>query len=329
MISKKRVLAVLLLVSAVGSLLGSVVADPLRGLARMAIEPAGDGGMYLATAVQKRLSDAGESYISQDDAQTLAEENDSLRRQLEKVTRELLTAQRHTQTIQGIQSRLYGPTRETPNELIPARVVGGDSLPYSDTMIINAGAGQGAGVGQFVTTRVVITDRNRALPARLAVITASHLVGRLTETDAFSSRVQLITDREFQVPVQIRRIADRRRITALSDGRPAEENLRPAHPDIEAVAQGDGARGMVIPRVKALHKIRPGDVVLTRASDGYIGTEVPVGRVVQVDDDPKKPGLFVTLRVQPFADLDSLRDVYVIVPPRLVDSAGRQERINP
>jgi cell shape-determining protein MreC len=40
---------------------------------------------------------------------------------------------------------------------------------------------------------------------------------------------------------------------------------------------------------------------------------IRIGRVTEVKPDPRNAGL-VTLRIAPIADLDSLRDVYIVVP---------------
>jgi cell shape-determining protein MreC len=40
---------------------------------------------------------------------------------------------------------------------------------------------------------------------------------------------------------------------------------------------------------------------------------IRIGRVIEVKPDPRNAGL-VTLRIAPVADLDALREVYIVVP---------------
>jgi len=324
-LSKGWALSGLMLASVVASLLGRTVADPMRKVARLAIAPLGDAGMYLATAPESGRDRGGGTYIPQDRARDLARENEILHRRLGELVRRLQGKNRQIEQIQAIRSRLYEPKADMPSELIPARVVGLDSLPYNATRIVHTGRSGRAGEGMLVTTRGLLTDRSRPMRTKLAVITASALVGRLTETDSFTARLQLVTDRGFAMAVLIRR--DPRRRRKITDLRSAsEQQLTAAHPDIEARARGDGARHMVIPTVKALHSIRPGDEVFTRPSDGFVGARIPVGKVVEVIDDRDQPGLFVTLRVAPHAPLAALREVYVVVPPHLPPAAEGEDK---
>lgn len=199
-------------------------------------------------------------------------------------------------------------------------MVGRDSLPYSSTQIVNIGSSDGGKCGNRVTTRELLIQRSGALPPNRAVITESSLVGILTETDEFTARMQLITDRRFSIAVLVRRVVDPRRprrITVMTDSGLSEEILTAVHDDVEAKARGDGTDGMTISHVKAYHNVRAGDGVSTRHSDGLVGAEIPIGTVTRVEQDSKKPGLFVTLYVKPHADLAALRDVYIIEPPAL------------
>jgi len=319
--TKGRVLAGLMVASLGASLLGPAVAGPLRNVARLVIAPAGEAGMYATTAVRHQLAEASRETISQDEARRLRKENAFLRNTLAVTGDWLVALDRENKAIQYIRTHMYGQTRDMPSEVIRARIVGADSLPYSATRVVGAGSSHGASPGLFVTTRELWTDRRLALPKNLAAVTASAFVGRITESDAFTARLQLLTDRAFRLDVQIHRVVQNpespRLVTiATGDGPDRIEQLTSVHPDIKASARGDGAQGMVIPHVRRRHEFRPGDLVLTRSTDGAVGAAVPVGLVDRVDDDADEPGLFVSLHVKPHANLPALREVYVIVPPR-------------
>jgi len=320
-LSRQRLLALLMLASVVGTMMGPAFWRPLRSLAGLALPPVGDGLIYLATALANQRSLAGRPSLSQDQAHQTAEENKLLRLQRDALAQKLRAAKRRIADIQSIRTRLYGPRRDLPVELIPARIVARDPLPYTATSVVNVGSRRGADAGALVTTRRILTDRSKVLlPERFAVITASALVGRLTETHAFTGRLQLITDPGFRISVAVRRLVDPskpRRITVESPGRPSEVLLTPANAEVQVgtPAQGDGRLGMVIRQVKALHGIQPGDQVLTQETDGMVGAPIPIGVVEGVKPDPDKPGVFVTLHVQPQVRLATVQEVYIIVPP--------------
>ena len=326
LLSKGRVLTGLLAAALGMSLLGPAAAGPLRSLARLVIAPAGEVGMYATTAVRHHVDEAMRETISQDEARALRKENAYLRSVTSVLAEQLTAAMREIDAIQDIRSRLYGgPTDEMPSELIRARVVAGDSLPYSATRIVGSGSGAAA-QGRFITTRELWTGRSKALPSKLAAITASAFVGRITESDAFTARLQLVTDAAFRINVQIRRVVKDpkrpRRITVTGDGGPERmEPLTLFHPRIAAEAHGDGAAGIVIPRVGMRDNIRPGDEVATLAD--AVGASILIGHVQRVQDDPDDP-LLVTLYVAPHANLDALREVYIIVPPARGGGAGGQ-----
>jgi cell shape-determining protein MreC len=320
-ITKPRLLGLLLLASVASSFAGHRTSVPLRRLARLALEPVADGGVYLATVAGSSLQAAGGNVISPKDARALADENERLRGALIELSQRLGKAERENREIQDIHARLYRPNDDMPSELIPARVVALDPLPYSATRVLDQGTPAGARPGLPVTTRGILTNRAAALPTGLAVMTASSLVGRVTDADAYTARLQLLTDPAYRVPVKIRRLVDGshpRTITVMRDGLPVEELLTLSHPDVEVDfpgARGDGVSGMVIENVKSLHNICAGDLVYTRAADMAVGAEIPVGRVSEVEDDSRQPG-FVTVRIQPYAEMTSLREVYIVIPPR-------------
>ena len=328
LLSKGRVLAGLMAAALAASVLGPTVAGPLRNLARLVIAPAGEVGMYATTAVQNHVDEAMRETIPQDEARALREENAYLRSVTSVMADQLTAAMREIDAIQEIRSHLYGgPTDEMPSELIRARVVADDSLPYSATRIV--GVGGASREGRFVTTRELWTGRKKALPSKLAAITASAFVGRITESDAFTARLQLVTDRLFRIDVQIHRVVQdpkRPRKITVSDGGPVrEEQLTPLHPKIIAEAHGDGDGGVVISGVPSRHNILPGDLVATLSDDIATGAPIPLGVVERVEDDEDdESSMRVTLQVKPLANLAALREVYIIVPAKRGVPAGGQ-----
>lgn len=276
--------------------------------------------MYLTDSANRRAEDIFAKGLSGKDAQKLMKENQELRNQLMAMEGELDRMQR----IYNDYNHLYGPIPFGQWEVIPARVVTADSLPYGQERWVNAGHREGAQAGAGVTTRRLLTDRSKALPPGLATIAGSTLVGRLTSAGAFTARLQLVTDEAFSLRGLIQRNIDGRLIT-ITSGMGATETPLTQQNDypVYAEAAGDGRGGLVIRDVNAYHHVKPGDYLLAAGDDAFMPARIVVGVVSEVIDDPKRKGLFVEVRVKPLVDLESLREVYLVVPAALQNGEGR------
>jgi cell shape-determining protein MreC len=311
--SSRFVLAVLLAGAVVLVAVGPQAAGPLRKMAHYVIAPFGDPAMYVTAAFKGFVGRDGEG-ISTDEARRLQETNDRLYGAVVALGNEVRRLQVQRSTMEHLG---FGPLKDFPCALIPARVVAGESLPYGQTRLINRGTGEGARRGAPVTTRELWTDRAKDLQGRWATIAGEALVGRLTESGAFSARVQLLTDRRFELRARIRRVINAeapRKITVIEKGSAAERTLtRENNVSIDVMVQGDGVAGLVVKTVASQHNIRPGDWVFTRNDEAFLPATLRIGRVTAVGPDPDHPA-FHTLKIKPFADIDALREVFIVVP---------------
>jgi len=309
--SRRLIVVVLLLASAVTTLLGPAAAGPLRKLVHYVLPPFGDLPMYLTTEFKRHVgrSPAG---MSAREAR-LRRDNDILQRRLAAVEGEL---SRRLGAAADMNRARLGPVKDFPCDLIPARVVAADSLPYARTRLVNVGVSDGVRPGLRVTTRELLTDRSKRLPGRWAAITPTALVGRIIESGAFAARLQLITDRGFQMRALIERDpGNPREITVTTPGGASVRMLN-RHGRFGRVAvwvRGDGTNGLTVPSVPARHNVLPGDSVITSDDEAFLPANVRIGRVTRVVPDPDHAG-FVTLVVTPSADLASVREVYIVVP---------------
>ncbi len=264
--------------------------------------------------------------ITQAEARRLARENRALQAQLIELSRAYQQYLRQD----AVKQYLYGRMRDFPCELIAARVVGAESLPYGRTRALNVGAAAGATPGARVTTRRLLTDRAKSihagyagvawekdLPRRRAAVASTVLAGMIDASGAFTARLMLVTDREFAIAADLFRVIDPdnpRQVTVTREGVAALEPLTPANRDLIPVwARGDGRGGMIVEEVSRNDNVLPGDWLLTRRDDAFLPAGLPIAEVIEVLDDPEHAG-FVTLRLRPLADLASLREVYVVVP---------------
>ena len=314
--SRKHLLAILLALSVVGSVMGPQVARPLREAAGSFLSPLSDVPMWAVTRIGSRVSAPGQERITADEAARLRRRIDELQRTVASLRYLAELHRARGEDLANFQ-RMYGPTQDLACELIPARVVAAGSLPYDDTRMLARGSRRKIREGAAVTTRQLITNRSKALPPLLSVVNASFLVGRVTVSGAFTARLQLLTDRDFEIYARIRRVISSRPrdMVTVTDGKlPRTAPLTPASNDpIEVIARGDGARYMVVRDVEEQHKVQEGDLLVTTTEHGDVPTEIHIGEVIEVRTDAKDARR-VTLIVKPHADLENIRDVYIVSP---------------
>jgi cell shape-determining protein MreC len=316
-LSKSRLVPILLGVGLVMSLMGRGFAARLRNAVQPLLSPLGDAGMYLTSALRRN---AGSEGLSPQGIRQLREENQRLLSEANYRRRQWEDTRRHLENVLELHES-FGPVMGAGCELIPATVVGEDSLPYGQTREVNRGTRHGVQTG----SAVVLTDRSKALPEGLPVVATAGLVGRLVDAGAFIARVQLVTDRDFKVSARIRRLVDPNRpreITIIKDGSAAREILTEDNSgplDVQAV--GDGAEGLIVSHVNAIDNVLPGDLLVT-AGDGRLPVELRIGRVTEVQRDLQHPH-HVTVKVRPDADLSALREVYIVYTPRPETDSGK------
>ena len=160
-----------------------------------------------------------------------------------------------------------------------ARVIAESASSFDASVEIDQGSGDGVKRGM-----AVITGLTRG--------TGGGVFGRIIEVQPGRSKVQLITDPDFEIGVRL------------------EDETR-------AVLQGQGRnKAVVVDGVPNTVKVKAGDYVYTSGiQDSAFPADLAVGRVVRVHTSPN--GLSKSLEVRPLADLSS---VYVKVvlkdPPR-------------
>ena len=147
------------------------------------------------------------------------------------------------------------------------------------------------------------------MPKNWAVLSGSVVVGRIVESAAYSSRLQLVTDKGFLAVGQIQRVIDGRDVQIG----PKLVKLSPQNATMVPVRfKGDGKGAVLIESVKRSHNIRVGDRLVTSPANPLLPMTAMVGKVTRVAEH-KDPN-WVTLEVQPGVDLAAIREVMVIQP---------------
>jgi cell shape-determining protein MreC len=317
-LTKPNALLVLMVLSLAAAIFGKGLTARLRQVVHVFIAPLGDGGMYVVTSLRSGSGEQAARNLSLAEIQRLIDENRRLREQLAEADRRVAAEAQYrrdvVEDIQRIRSSFF-PGGDIACELIPARVIGADSMPYGQMRVLNQGASAGARQGAVVVSRLLMTDRSKEMPPKLAVLTASAVVGQLSAAGAFTSQLQLVTDRGFHMPGRIIRRIDPnrpRQISVMAHGAAALETLNERNNKaIPVQARGDGAGGLTVGEVPAYENVLPGDWLVTTDDNPYLRTEVRIGTVLKVEPDPDDQRL-VRLRVRPFEDLASLRRVYIL-----------------
>ena len=293
-----------MILSSIGMmLLGPNVSATVRSLTPWTIAPMGDVGTMLANRL-KKLPDA---------EVTTDQRIEALQGQVEMLQQRLAEerGRRHLQT--KIYSQAFSPSGDSPVKLIGARIVASDSMPYGWARVANVGMADGARKGMYVAQRRLLTNRAKRIPENLPALCLAGLAGRVTETGAFTARLQLVTDRAFKTRAQVRRVIDRAHPRTVQIGDRDVTLQRRYNRPIEVLAQGDGKGHLLVRHVHKRHAVRVGDVLETVPDDGALPAVVRIGTVTDVEDESDAMGR-VTLTIQPAAKLDRLGEVILIVP---------------
>ena len=315
-VSKRHLLAVLLLSSLAMSFAGWRVSLPLRRATQFVLAPLGDAPMYVATRIEARLHRQASPRLSDEDAEQLQAENRFLLRLSDHWRAQSEVFERQVRRLANFQ-RMYGPAADISCELIAAHVVGAGSLPYDRMRVLGSGGKQGIRPGDVVTVRELATNRSKALPPKLAVVNESSIVGRIVDSGAFTARLQLVTDREFQINARIRRVivpGRTRTVTVTEGSLPRTTQLEPKdNTPIDVLAVGDGADMVMAPDVKAYYNVLPGDQLWASAEKEFLPVDIYIGKVEKVELNAKDSRR-VTVYVRPHADVAAVRDVFIISP---------------
>jgi len=335
------VLRAMMALSVLMALSGQGMARRVRAVTPYLLGPLADMGMYVTTAFRGsfRGDDERRLTLSKADQQLLAAlargdlagvDDVQLARLQEIMDTQMVRLARHWRAqAESDRARnaqlsnfrdLFSPNQDLSCELIPAHVFAADSQAYGRTRLVNAGRRHGAMDGDQVTTRLLLTNRAKALEPhdKLAVVTGTVLVGRLGETGAYTARLILVTDRAFRMAAQIDRkinYDNPRQIQVEELGEVSEKDLADENNAyVSCLATGNGSDAVIVGGVSRDDNIKPGDELVARVLGTYESTPILIGKVVEVIDDPKLGAGFDQLRIEPAVDLAALREVLIVVP---------------
>ncbi|HEV8130847.1 MAG TPA: rod shape-determining protein MreC [Acidobacteriota bacterium] len=188
----------------------------------------------------------------------LQQENYRLRLELQRL-QELDRFHAQTEDYQKFQSQFDYTTRT-------GRVIARSAPFWRYALFLNIGSSDGVRVNN-------------------AVITPGGVVGRVLNVTANTSEVELITNNNAGVGVQV------------GDGR------------VQGVAQGSGSDTIRINYISNQSQVRLGDLVLTSGTDRIYPPGLPVGRVTVSHNSSQ---IFKEILMKPAVDLSNLQEILVL-----------------
>jgi rod shape-determining protein MreC len=201
------------------------------------------------------------------DVATLRAQIAELQAENARLEQELVALREQTAELEVLSALVDFARSQPQSRYLAASVIGRDVSPFLRWVIISAGSDDG-----IIRGMPVVTDQG--------------LVGRVVEVFATVSRVQLITDPEAAVNIQLQ--ASR-----------AEGVLAP---------QANGE--LRIELLEQSAAVEEGDLALTSGLGGSYPTDIPVGQVISVRKRDFE--LFQEAVISPAVDFDGLEVVLVI-----------------
>lgn len=196
-------------------------------------------------------------------------------------------------------------------QLIPARVLVSDIVPWRSSRLLTAGTVQGVRRGAPVVSSFFTIDRGAdgGVQTGRAILLGETLIGVVARVGTHTSRVQLLSDPATQMKVRI--------------GRYTEDGFAVVDGYFWLVGRGGGVmeiRDVERQDVEA-GLIQVGDQILSDPTSTALPAALVVGAVSQITSDRHKP-LFATLTIDPAIEVGALQRVYVFAP---VDQRTTQE----
>ncbi|MBE8168553.1 MAG: rod shape-determining protein MreC [Shewanella sp.] len=252
--------------------------DPFRSSLASVLAPI----QYLASVPGAMLDWSAENLATRE---MLEKQNTQLLSQQLMMSERLQRFEHLRQENQRLRTLLDSPTR-IETRIKVAEVVEVASDPYHQYIVLNHGSNSGVFVGQ-------------------PVIDAQGIVGQVSQVNALTSRVLLLTDSTHGLPVRITRN------------------------DVRLIANGTGVLDeLELRHVAKSTDVRIGDLLVTSGLGHRFPEGYPVARVIQVQRDSGQN--YAQIIAQPLAALDRIRYVLLIwtdslMQNELIESSNTQE----
>lgn len=157
-----------------------------------------------------------------------------------------------------------------------------ESAPFKTT----AASVVGFNFDRWSRTVTINKGREDGIEKDMAVVSPLGVVGRIIETNRFTSKVLLNTDLRYNIDVLVHRSR------------------------IKGVIEGNGADRLILKYVRQIDDVRLGDQVLTSGLSGVFPKGIPVGEVVKIEKG--RDNFFKFIEVRPAVEIQRLEEVLVV-----------------
>ena len=156
---------------------------------------------------------------------------------------------------------------DSSTSLISSKVMLDKQSPYLNSFVLNTGS-------------------NKKIKNGMAVLDGKNFIGRIVDTNFFSSRVLLVSDLNSKIPVVIQ---------------PAGN---------QAILNGHGSKKPTLEFLPENHNLEDGNKIYTSGKEGIFSPGIPIGQV-EIDNDV----IYVSL----FSDLNQINFVNIVLVDSLKD----------
>jgi len=241
--------------------------NPIRDYALRAIAPLQYALQNLVRPISKAIGGAG-------DIANLQSELEAARQEVAELRSQVILLQEASIENEILRRELNFKNAATEGHILAAEVIGYDTNDYLHYLIIDRGSQDG-------------------IQPNMPVVTSQGLVGRITETSTYASKVMLLTDPSSSVSARIQRTRG------------------------TGMVQGDPAKGLVMKYIPQDDPVEVGDVVLTSGLGGAFPQRLPIGQITSIEKSDV--GMFQSACLVPAVDLRNLEMVSVLLSFTPVD----------
>jgi len=245
---------------------------------------------WVQTAVSRPIHYVSGFFENVKDLQNTYTENKELKKRLDELARLESEVQMLKKDNAELQEILDKKDSLSAFEPIQATVIGRNPDRWNELLIINRGTKNG-------------------IEKNMAVITANGLIGKVTNSQNFTSTIQLLSSMDPKNRISAEVQADGKSYFGLIEGYDKEKGL------------------LLLKRIPSDAKIEKGQNVISSGMGGVFPKNLPIGKVTEVV--PAEYGLTQTAYVKPGANFYDIEHVMVVkrsaLKPELEDMIDAEE----
>jgi len=272
--SKWFIVLVTVLILIVVIFIGIIPGSPLRNISKPVTS--------LVSPIQGWVKSAGDTLTDFKaaifDGVAIREENESLKEEMAQLQYELTQNEEAAIRYEELKDALHIKDAFSNYEIFGASILSREADEWFSVIRVGCGSSDGVDLDVFESYAVVDVEMN--------------LVGRVIETGNDESKILPLLHEGFSVSCKVNEVNGATMVVS-GDSELKKSNL------------------CLVTGISADMVIEPGDEIVTTGDGGLFPEGIPVGTIVSVDySNP----MSVTATLEPYSDIGSLKDVFIMVP---------------